>query len=254
MLLRHDATGIRREGGEGGSPESEDLSLAEHPVPLEEGGIVPRRALSALPALVVALVLAAPALGVRAHVRVEGATTTIFGATDPLVTPYTGKLPVEGGPELTLTQPTALGALESASRRGEFFFRLTQASFGAYVDQIGRNAAEGQSGWVYKVNGALPPVGADAATVEEGDRVLWYWATFTVEGGPPTLQLVRAGRGCYRAVSVDDAGTRTRARNVVFELDRRKRRSSSGRVCPRGEWDELRATKRGAIRSRVIDR
>jgi len=37
MLLRHEATGASREGGEGGSPESEDLSCSLQPLPLAEG-------------------------------------------------------------------------------------------------------------------------------------------------------------------------------------------------------------------------
>jgi hypothetical protein len=199
-------------------------------------------------------VLAAPAFGVRVHVRVEGAQTTIFGATDPRLNVFTGTLPVQDGGELTLSQPTALGALESASIAGEFFYRLRQASFGPYVDQIGRRAAEGTSGWVFKVNGVVAPVGAADAVVREGDEVLWYWATFSEAGGPPTLDLERAGARCYRAFLVDDAGKRTRATSVVFEVDGAKRRSRSGRICPSGNWHELRATKPGAIRSQVIVR
>jgi hypothetical protein len=199
-------------------------------------------------------VLAAPALGIRVHVRVEGATTTIFGATDPLLTPATGPLPVQGGSEVALSQSTALGALEAASIAGEFYYRLTQLSFGPYVDQIGRNAASGSSGWAYKVNGVSPLVGADASVVKEGDDVLWYWATFGEAGGPPTLDLVRAGRGCFRALLVDDAGVRTRATGVVFELDGAERRSPRGRICPSGDWDELRATKDGAVRSQAVVR
>ena len=63
-------------------------------------------------------------------------------------------------------------------------------SFGRYVDQIGRYPAGGTAGWVFKVNGASPPVGADAVELKDGDTVLWYWAEFgVVPGGPPTLQL-----------------------------------------------------------------
>jgi Domain of unknown function (DUF4430) len=213
---------------------------------------VPRRGLSALLVAVLALVLAAPAFGIRVHVRVEGAHATIYGATEPLLTPYEGALPVEGGTELTLTQPTALGALEAGSIAGEFYYRLIQSSFGAYVDRIGRNLAAGASGWAYKVNGVSPQVGADASVVKEGDEVLWYWATFGEAGGPPTLDLVASGKSCYRAFSVDDAGARTRATGVVFLLDGAKRRSASGRICPSGDWHELRATKNGAIRSQVV--
>ena len=43
--------------------------------------------------------------------------------------------------------------------------------------------------------------------LNDGDRVLWYWATFGPTGGPPTLHLTRTGRNCYRVVSENDEGT-----------------------------------------------
>jgi len=204
-------------------------------------------------AVLVALVVPAAALAFSVHVRVEGATTTIFGATEPLVTPYEGTLPVDGGDPVELKEPTALGALESASLAGEFYYRLQALSFGPYVSQIGRRPGEGASGWVFKVNGVSPPVGADAYVVKPGDEVLWYYATFTDTGGPATLDLVRAGR-CYRAFAVDDTDERTRATGVTFRLDARKVRSASGRICPTGHWHRLQATKDGAIRSQTIVR
>lgn len=212
----------------------------------------PRLLVLGVVAVLAALAVPAAALAFTVHVRVEGATTTIFGATEPRVTPYEGALPAGGG-TVDLKEPTALGALETASLAGEFYYRLQAESFGPYVSQIGRRPGEGASGWVFKVNGVSPPVGADAYVVEAGDDVLWYYATFTDAGGPPTLDLVRAGR-CYRAVSVDDAGERTRATGVVFRLDARTVRSKRGRICPTGHWHRLRASKDGAIRSQVIVR
>ena len=192
---------------------------------------------------------------------------TIFGATQPLLVPYTGSLPA-GDSTVDLTGPTALGALETASVRGEFFFELQSFSFGPYVSQIGRYPAEGTTGWVYKVNGVSPPVGADAYVLKEGDEVLWYFAQFgIVPGGPPTLDLVRLKGGCFRADEQDDAGTRTVARGVTFRLDRGPGTpilggypsapsgtvvSRSGRLCPTGNWRQIRAEKDSAIRSEVL--
>jgi hypothetical protein len=204
--------------------------------------------------LAAALLLPAVASAVRVHVRVEGMTRTLFGAAEPLLTPFTGALPVDGGAAVELSRPTPLGALEAASVATELYYRLTPTSFGPYVSQIGRYAGSGTSGWVFKVNGALPPVGADALVLEDGDRVLWYYATFGPAGGPPTLDLVRAGRGCYRAEAVDDTGARTVARRVVFHVDGRSVSSASGTLCPGRGWHALRATKQGAIRSELIRR
>ena len=107
--------------------------------------------------VVAALVLAPSAAAVRVHVRVEGAKTTIWGATAPLVD----------------VKANALDALEAASAIGEFYYHVQRTSFGPYVDQVGRIPAGGQTGWVFKVDGKSPPVGADAVTLEDGDTVLW---------------------------------------------------------------------------------
>ena len=72
--------------------------------------------------LVLAIVGSASAAVVR--VRVEGKSQTIFGPTQPRASGF-----------------TALGALESASVGGEFYYHVQQTGFGPYVDQIGRNPA-----------------------------------------------------------------------------------------------------------------
>ncbi|MCC6222655.1 MAG: DUF4430 domain-containing protein [Thermoleophilia bacterium] len=206
-----------------------------------------------LSALAVALAAPAGALALTVHVRVEGPLGTHFGARQPLVTPFTGTLAGDGG-EVELAEPTALGALEAASSAGDFYYHLSVASFGPYVTQVGRTAGEGFSGWVYKVNGVSPPVGADAYVLERGDEVLWYYATFGDAGGPPTLDLDRVARGCYRAYKTNDLGERSFARAVTFLLDGRAVASKGGRLCPTGHWHTLRATKDGFIRSEVVAR
>ena len=222
-----------------------------------------RRLLVVLGVALVAAALAAPALAVRVHVRVEGARTTIFGAFEPRVVPFTGTLTAEEGATVTLTEPTPLGALEQASIRGEFYYRIRSTGFGPYVDRIGRNAASGASGWVYKVNGVSPPVGAHQYVLKEGDRVLWYYATFGPAGGPKTLELLRIDAvvscapevqcappiTCFQAYAVDDNGERTAVDRVVFRVDGRAVRSRSGTFCPRGHWHRIRVTKRGFVRS-----
>ena len=76
--------------------------------------------LSVVVGLVLAIVGAASAAIVR--VRVEGKSSTIFGATQPRA-----------------SATTAMGALESASIGGEFYYHVQVTGFGPYVDQIGRN-------------------------------------------------------------------------------------------------------------------
>jgi hypothetical protein len=183
-----------------------------------------------------AAVLAPAALATTVHVRVEGKTQTIFGAAEPLA-----------------TGANALEALESASLGGEFYYHVTQSSFGPYVDQVGRYGGAGSSGWVFKVNGASPPVGADKVTLKDGDRVLWYYASFSPEGaGPATLDLRAAGKGCYTVVKQDDKGAETPAVGAVLKVDGRSVNTSAGKACPGPHKGLVRATLAGAVRSNAL--
>jgi hypothetical protein len=183
--------------------------------------------------LAAALVPAATAATV--HVRVEGKTQTLFGASEPRA-----------------TATTALEALESASLAGELYYHVAQSSFGPYVDQVGRYPASGQAGWVFKVNGVSPPVGADKVEVKDGDRVLWYYAEFGPSGGPPTLDLRRSGRGCYQVVSQDDAGKESPATGAVLRVDARSVKTGAGKACPGPHKGLVRATLPGAVRSNAL--
>ena len=197
-----------------------------------------RRSLAFAAALAAFLVLVPAALAVRVHVRVEGKTQTIFGPTEPTLT----------------VKANALDALEAASLAGEFYYHVSPTSFGPYVDQIGRYAAAGVSGWTFKVNGIVAPVGADQVTVHDGDTVLWYWTTFSQTGGPLTLEVETSivhGKRCFFATGRNDAGRSSRVRGVVFTLNGRRVASASGVVCTRVARYAVRVTKTGAIRSRV---
>jgi hypothetical protein len=185
---------------------------------------------------VVSAVLAPAALATTVHVRVEGKTQTIFGATEPLA-----------------SGTNALEALESASLGGEFYYHVTQSSFGPYVDQVGRYGGAGSTGWVFKVNGASPPVGADKVQLADGDRVLWYFATFSADGsGPPTLDLRAAAKGCYTVVKQDDQGKDSPAAGAVLRVDGRSVKTAAGKACPGPHKGLVRATLEGAIRSNAL--
>ncbi len=185
-------------------------------------------------ALLAALALAPAAQGAIVNVRVEGKTATIFGATEPRASAV-----------------TALDALESASLAGEFYYHLQSSSLGPYVDQIGRYPASAESGWVFKVNGVSPPVGADKVTLKEGDAVLWYYATFGPAGGPPTLEL-RSKAGCYRVFQQDDAGKESPAPAAVLRVDGRTVKASFTGTCIGPHKGLVRATAPGAVRSNVL--
>ena len=176
--------------------------------------------------------LAPTALAANVKIRVEGRTTTIFGAAQPRV-----------------TADNALQALDVASTAGEFYYGMTTSPFGDYVSQIGKYPASGSSGWVFKVNGVSSPVGADKATLKDGDVVLWYFATFGPAGGPPTLELQRLPGNCYVVQSVTDAGKRSRAATATLVVDGKRIRTSNGRACVGRHVGLVRATAPGAVRS-----
>ena len=197
-----------------------------------------RRPLVALVALVALAAAACPAsaLAATVKIRVEGKTRTIFGATEPRV---------QAG--------NALEALDLASLAGEFYYHATTTSFGPYVDQIGRYPGAGTAGWVFKVNAASPPVGADQVVLKDGDVVVWYYAQFGVTpGGPPTLSLARDRRGCYRVVAHDDAGAARPAVGAVLSVDGRRVRTRAARACVGPHSGLVRATLAGAIRSNAL--
>jgi hypothetical protein len=203
------------------------------------------RRLITLVAVATAFAVLVPAAlaAVRVHVRVEGKTTTIFGAAEPTLASGTN----------------ALAALEAASLAGEFYYHLSP---GPFVDQIGRYKGEGFSGWSYKVNGVSPPIAADQATIEAGDTVLWYWTTFSEQGGSPTLLLAqwhpsraRSGkplRNCYRVLSQNDLGQTSPATGATLRVDGRRVATRNGRGCIGRQRGGVRATAPHAVRSNAL--
>lgn len=187
-------------------------------------------------ALVVAAAVAAGSLAAVVRVRVEGRNATIFGTAEPRA-----------------SGANALEVLESASVAGEFYYHVATTSFGPYVDQIGRNAGAGSGGWVFKVNGVLPPVGADKVELADGDVVLWYWSTFSATGaGSPTLRIARASGACYRATAQDDAGKPVSTDGVFLQVDGRVVKTQSGSACPGPHRGLVRAVKFGYVRSNSL--
>ena len=227
-----------------GAP-SQKTSAAGKFEPLAEGGFVLHRLSLVVVVLVAALLVVPAALAVKVHVRVEGKERTIFGSTAPMIDVTSAR--ANPLPE------NALDALEAASALGEFYYHLATTSFGPYVDQVGRFPAVGQTGWVFKVNGVSPPVGADHVQLKQGDSVLWYWAQFGVAGGPKTLVIARVGKqNCYRVQAQDDQGNVSAATGAVLHVDGRSVRARAGSACVGRHRGLVRATLAGAVRSNAV--
>ena len=204
---------------------------------------------------VLAVVFVSSAAAVSVSVRIEGKTRTLFGGTDP---------------QLQVTS-TALDALVAAAHAGEIYYHLSTGSSGSYVDQIGLYPALASGGWMFKVNGVLPPVGADKVALKSGDHVLWYWANFdpATFAGPKTLRLTISGLThaeralerrthaklyCYAAVAQDDRGAITPANGAVLHVgSKRAVKTGKGRACVGPHRGLLvQATLSGAVRSNKL--
>ena len=218
-----------------GAP-SQKTRLAPQLEPLAEGGFVPHRVLVLLGVLTAAAILVSAGFAANVKIRVEGKNFNIYGSTQP---------GVKG-----VANP--LEALDMASFVGEFYYLVTTSSFGDYVSQIGKYAGEQSSGWVFKVNGVSPPVGARDVALKDGDVVLWYYATFGPTGGPPTLDLQRLPGNCYRVASVNDAGKPSVAAGAVLYVDGRNFKAPNGRACVGKHVGTVRATLPGAVRSNAV--
>jgi hypothetical protein len=191
-----------------------------------------RRTLIAVAVLVAALSVAPFAAAAIVHIRVEGKTVTIFGSTEPRV-----------------SATTPLEALQAASGAAEFYYHVTASSFGNYVDQVGLYGGSGSAGWVFKVNGVSPPVGADQVQLKDGDVVEWYYATFGPTGGPPTLELKTTSKGCYAATGQDDTGAAKVPAGLVYHVDGRSIPATAGHICFTKAHGLVWATAPGAVRS-----
>jgi hypothetical protein len=185
--------------------------------------------------VLLAVILTPTALAANVKIRVEGKTTTIFGATQP-----------------SITASNALQALDVASFAGEFYYAKTTTTLGEYVSQVGKYAADPTTGWVFKVNGVLSQVGAAEAVLKDGDVVLWYHTTFSASSGPRTLELKRLPANCYVVDSLNDAGARVRAAGATLTADGKRFKTKAGRACIGRHVGLVRATAPGTVRSNAV--
>ncbi len=213
------------------------------------------RSLVWLGIVVAALALAAPALAVKVHVRVESANDHRLGRQGAVGHARVRhdhsrrraiRSPSARTPRSARSSGPASAASSSTPRSRS---RSARSS-----NQIGRLAGTANTGWVYKVNGISPPVGATDYVLKKGDRVLWYYATFGPTGGPKTLVLEkqRKPKLCFTARQQDDAGVKSAVGDVVFRVNGHAVRSKSGTLCPKRVVRTVRVSKAGLVRSAIL--
>ena len=92
----------------------------------------------------------------------------------------------------------------------------------------------GSAGWVFKVNGVSPPVGADQVVLKDGDSVLWYYAEFGPTGGPPTLAALESVDGLLPRDRPGRHGQEKVPAGLVFHIGTKIVPAPAGHVCPSG--------------------
>jgi len=144
----------------------------------------------------------------------EGTATLIRNATFTVTGHTSGKT-------YTVSSTTALGALNSASRQGDFSYTISDQWYEQYgsllVYSIAGKKGEGFDGWQYWVNyphESIPYVGADQYQVTEGDIVDFFYGGYGVnpntasmliriyihiehDTSPPVIDIVRPTEGIY---------------------------------------------------------
>ncbi len=99
---------------------------------------------------------------------------------------------------------TAMEVVVNAAEDCGYTYEIKDFSFGKFLSRINNDAAEGLKGWLYRVDGVMPNVGAADFALEGGENVLWYYGESDDE--PPVLgdvsdsvdlavEIVRSGGG-----------------------------------------------------------
>ena len=90
------------------------------------------------------------------HLRIEGRENTICNAQ------------VEG--------QTAQEVLENGAEVCGYAYHIQNTDWGPYLDKINEEQAEGQNGWLYRINWLSPAVGMADYNLQTGDEVFFYYA------------------------------------------------------------------------------
>jgi len=215
----------------------------------------------AIMAILLVLVAAPATAGAAVHVnlRVEGPTSTVV-ASRPV--PFVGT--VKGH---SLAQPTALGALITATRNHGVPLGLQWFDCcGFFVNSIDGVAGNATHYWAFKVDNVLAPNGAGQTPAVAGQRVLFYYTSFdpVTFATEPTLGITattravhRFGKVRFRVTAYDDAGAGTavvganlwRQGRIVAHTNAKGKATLKFRK--RGTYP-VRATSAGKIRSQRL--
>jgi len=127
-----------------------------------------------------------PVNGLTVYVRIEGSVDTIWNGY--IFVAASNITDFNYGHSHYLPYPTPLGALDKAARRGGFDYLVNDTGWGLYVWSINNENVSGATGWLYRVDYVMPPVGADSFVLGRTsppepphEEVLWYYGEWTLK-------------------------------------------------------------------------
>ncbi|NIM44948.1 MAG: hypothetical protein GTN80_03895 [Nitrososphaeria archaeon] len=119
----------------------------------------------------------------KVTVRVEGEDSTIWSGTVSLSGDFTFTAHNSGN-TYTMSAESPLGALEAASNIGGFSYTVNDQW---YPPDLFVNDIEGETSWMFRVNGVSPWYGAgyswlaSGPALSNGDEILWYYTSTWME-------------------------------------------------------------------------
>ncbi|WP_125153166.1 DUF4430 domain-containing protein [Clostridium rectalis] len=132
---------------------------------------------------------------VSVYMRVEGYGETIIPRTKVKVSlfdlnPYLGKptgssaTPSKGWGVEKFKKPSNAHAIAKLLNDNHIDYDLQDYGWSLYMSMINGDREFDQgpmSGWMYSVNGSLPPVGCNGKPLKEGDEIVWFYGAYGFE-------------------------------------------------------------------------
>ncbi|NOH15847.1 DUF4430 domain-containing protein [Clostridium cochlearium] len=132
--------------------------------------------------------------GVKVFIRVEGYDRTVVPRTEVKVklfnlNPYLDKS--EGWDVDKFDRPSHAHAIVKVLNDKHIKYDLKNCNSNLYMTEIAGDREfhhRPTSGWMYSVNGKLPPIGCDGLSLKDGDEVLWFFGAYGFETIVTTLK------------------------------------------------------------------
>lgn len=85
----------------------------------------------------------------------------------------------------SVSTQTAMEVVVNAADDCDYTYEIKDFSFGKFLSRINNDSAEGLKGWLYRVDGVMPNVGAADFSLSGGESVLWYYGES--DDDPPVM-------------------------------------------------------------------